>query len=98
MSRWGSRPPGRDSVPFPASSKTSGFKHFWLSSEFHVHSRTDASDNAWDVHAHGCVRQSNNGPAPVKVDIAEVRGRCSESFDKEECNRRFADCGYHYGT
>ncbi len=67
------------------------------SSEFHVHSRTDASDHAWDVHAHGCVRQSNNGPAPVKVDIAEVRGRCSESFDKEECNRRFADCGYHYG-
>ena len=66
------------------------------SSEFEVCTRADASDNAWDVHARGCVRRSTR-PAPDPVDLAEIRRRCPESFGREECNRRFADCGYHYG-
>ncbi|MGA7487759.1 MAG: SDR family NAD(P)-dependent oxidoreductase [Xanthobacteraceae bacterium] len=66
------------------------------SSEFDVYSRGDASDNAWDAHAHGRVRQSTRA-APDRVDVADIRRRCPEAFGHEECIRRFAECGYHYG-
>ena len=61
------------------------------SSEFDVHVRADASDNTWDVHARGCVRQPAR-PTPARVDLAQIRQRCPDTFDREECNRRFADC------
>ena len=67
-----------------------------VSSEFDIYSRGDSSDTAWDLHAHGCVRQSTR-PAPDRVDLAAIRQRCPESFRHEECIRRFAECGYHYG-
>ncbi|MGA7426127.1 MAG: SDR family NAD(P)-dependent oxidoreductase [Rhodoplanes sp.] len=67
-----------------------------VSSEFDIYSRGDSSDTAWDLHAHGCVRQSTR-PAPDRVDIAAIRQRCPESFRHDECIRRFAECGYHYG-
>jgi NADPH:quinone reductase-like Zn-dependent oxidoreductase/short-subunit dehydrogenase/SAM-dependent methyltransferase/acyl carrier protein len=66
------------------------------SSEFDVYSRGDESENAWELHAHGRVRASAR-PAPGKADVGEIRRRCSETFGQEECNRRFAECGYHYG-
>jgi acyl transferase domain-containing protein/NADPH:quinone reductase-like Zn-dependent oxidoreductase/ubiquinone/menaquinone biosynthesis C-methylase UbiE/acyl carrier protein len=65
-------------------------------SEFDICTRADASENTWDVHAHGCVR-SSSGSAPASTDIAEIRRRCPEAFDHRECIRRFAECGYHYG-
>jgi acyl transferase domain-containing protein/NADPH:quinone reductase-like Zn-dependent oxidoreductase/acyl carrier protein len=66
------------------------------SSEFDICTRADASENAWDMHAHGCVRPSTE-PAPAGVDIDEIRARCPEAYGHEECLRRFAECGYHYG-
>lgn len=66
------------------------------SNEFAVCVRSGASDNSWDVHARGCVRQSTER-TPIKVDLAQVRRRCPGSLDREECNRRFAAAGYHYG-
>ena len=66
------------------------------SSEFEIHARADASENTWDVHARGCVRQFN-APTPARVDIAGIRQRCPDTFGREECNRRFAESGYYYG-
>jgi acyl transferase domain-containing protein/NADPH:quinone reductase-like Zn-dependent oxidoreductase/short-subunit dehydrogenase/acyl carrier protein len=66
------------------------------SSEFDVYSRADDSDNGWELHAHGRVRPSTQ-PPPDKVDLVGIRRRCPETFGQEACNRRFAECGYHYG-
>jgi acyl transferase domain-containing protein/NADPH:quinone reductase-like Zn-dependent oxidoreductase/short-subunit dehydrogenase/acyl carrier protein len=65
-------------------------------SEFEVCTRSDASENVWDVHARGCIRAAS-GRAPEMADITAIRQRCPEAFDDRECNRRFAECGYHYG-
>ena len=40
---------------------------------------------------------SSTAPTPARVDIAGIRQRCPDAFGREECNRRFAECGYHYG-
>ena len=47
------------------------------SSEFAVYVRADASDNSWDVHARGCVRQPAE-PTSVEVDLAQIRRRCPD--------------------
>ncbi len=47
------------------------------------------------MHADG-VRQLIGLP-PIEVDLAPIRQRCTELFDREECQRRFAAAGYHYG-
>ena len=66
------------------------------SSEFAVSVRGDASDNSWDVHATGGIRQAIQ-PTSVKLDLAQIVMRCPDLFSREECNCRFADAGYHYG-
>jgi acyl transferase domain-containing protein/acyl carrier protein len=66
------------------------------SNEFTVYS-SNSSDDSWDTHAHGRVRQfieSKDG----EVDLAQVRSRCPASFDREETYRRFATSGYRYGS
>src|SRR5262245_16078719 len=65
-------------------------------SEFEVCTRADASENVWDVHARGRIR-AWSGRAPETEDITTIRQRCPEAFDDSECNRRFAEYGYHYG-
>ena len=66
-------------------------------SEFEIHSHSGGSDGGWDMHARGCVRPFD-GPAPSHVDIPAIRVRCPEEFTQAECNQRFAECGYHYGS
>jgi acyl transferase domain-containing protein/acyl carrier protein/phospholipid N-methyltransferase len=65
-------------------------------SEFEICSRAESSQAGWDLHARGFVRPWN-GPALERVDIDGIRRRCPEAFDQQECNIRFAECGYHYG-
>ncbi len=66
------------------------------SSEFAVYSHADDSNGSGEVHARGWVRP-RVGPISKKVDLRQIRERCPESFDREECQRRFAAAGYHYG-
>src|SRR5262249_21185334 len=63
------------------------------SSEFSVYARAEDSDTGWDLHARGSVRPLAQ-PAPVGVDLVEIRRRCSESFDRDEFFRFFADMGF----
>ena len=65
------------------------------SSEFAVYA-CDAADGSWDMHAHGFVRQLAESKEN-EIDLAQVRKHCPASLNREECYRRFADSGYHYG-
>jgi amino acid adenylation domain-containing protein len=66
------------------------------SSGFDVYASADASDNSWDLHARGCIRQANQ-PTPASVDLARVRQRCSDPVNVEDYYRRFTDVGIDYG-
>ena len=66
------------------------------SNEFAVAVRGDDSDDSWEVNAKGSIRQFTQS-TPDKLDLTQIVLRCPASFSREECNRRFADAGYHYG-
>ncbi len=66
------------------------------SSGFDIYACADASDNTWDLHARGCVRQANQ-PTPGSVDLAQLRQRCPDPVDREEYYRLLADMGLNYG-
>jgi acyl transferase domain-containing protein/ubiquinone/menaquinone biosynthesis C-methylase UbiE/acyl carrier protein len=66
------------------------------SSEFNIYARAEGSDSDWDLHARGSVRQLSQ-PALPAVDLKEIRRRCSDSLDRTEFFRLFADMGFHYG-
>ena len=61
------------------------------SSEFDVYVRADASDNSWDVHARGCVRQASRADTGQRSISRKFAGAVPMPFDREECYRRFAD-------
>jgi acyl transferase domain-containing protein/acyl carrier protein/phospholipid N-methyltransferase len=66
------------------------------SSDFGIYARAGASDNSWDLHARGCVRQINQ-PTPAGFDLAQIRRRCPDPIDREEFYRLFADIVLDYG-
>ena len=66
------------------------------SGEFSVHVRSDPENATWDKHA----RIRVNGTAPSarpRLDLATIQQRCKNEYDREECQRRFAIAGFHYG-
>ena len=50
----------------------------------------------WDVHARGCVRQFN-APSTGESRHCRHSPALSRHVRREECYRRFAESGYHYG-
>jgi NADPH:quinone reductase-like Zn-dependent oxidoreductase/SAM-dependent methyltransferase/short-subunit dehydrogenase/acyl carrier protein len=64
--------------------------------ELSVHACTDAAEHSWVLHARGNIRSAPNAKA-VTFDIAKVRASCGEEFSGDECRRRFAALGLHYG-
>ncbi len=65
-------------------------------SAFDIYACANASDNAWELHARGCVRRMSRLP-PAGVDVAQIRGLCTTPIDVEAFYRRFAEIGYDYG-
>ena len=66
------------------------------SSDFDVFGRANRSDDAWNLHAHGRVRQAFR-PAPAPVDPAQIRQNCCDPIDRDEYYRTFAEMGLDYG-
>src|SRR5262245_35393308 len=67
-----------------------------VSGEFGVYVRPDPSKPTWDKHARICVRAASQTSRPT-LDLAEIQRRCPDSYEREECLRRFAMAGFHYG-
>jgi NADPH:quinone reductase-like Zn-dependent oxidoreductase/SAM-dependent methyltransferase/acyl carrier protein len=65
-------------------------------SEFNIYARPDASENSWDLHARGCVREGGRA-APARFDLGSTRARCPHALEKDECQRIFASMGLNYG-
>ncbi|MEJ2691603.1 MAG: type I polyketide synthase [Candidatus Thiodiazotropha sp.] len=51
------------------------------------------------VHARGRIEQdTGSAPAAGRLDIAQIEGRCAETYSRETLYRRFADAGLTYGA
>src|SRR5262249_35987633 len=66
------------------------------SGEFDVHVRPDPSRPTWDKHARAYIRAPSQTSRPT-LDLVEIQRRCPDSYEREECLRRFATAGFHYG-
>ncbi len=54
------------------------------------------SDNSWDLHARGCVRQASQA-TPATVDLATIRRQDPMPPVRRSYYRLFADLGFDYG-
>ena len=66
------------------------------SGELGIHVRSDPASSTWDRHARIRVK-ALAPPSRPALDLAEIRRRCPDAYDREECLRRFSVAGFLYG-
>jgi acyl transferase domain-containing protein/acyl carrier protein len=62
-----------------------------------LHSRAEASDDAWVEHVRGRLRPLTDAPAGPAFDPAAVQKRCPAALDRAACYERLTRLGLDYG-
>jgi acyl transferase domain-containing protein/ubiquinone/menaquinone biosynthesis C-methylase UbiE len=66
-------------------------------STFAIYSRPRGNGEAWTAHVRGKVRSYNANGVNDAVDLDEVRRRCGEVLDGEQCYEHLGRLGLDYG-